>query len=88
MTSVTSAWSSTIVNACALLLEAAGVPIMAGVGLNFADPWGNRIQVVQYDQIQFSKTPAVLVGTGLSHLGKSAAALAELRENGLQADSG
>jgi catechol 2,3-dioxygenase-like lactoylglutathione lyase family enzyme len=47
------------------------------------DPWGNRLQLVQYSEIQFSKTPSVLAGMGLEGLEKSESALAELREKGL-----
>jgi catechol 2,3-dioxygenase-like lactoylglutathione lyase family enzyme len=65
------------------VLEEAGVEILGGRGLDFRDPWGNRIQVVDYADIQFSKTPGVLDGMGLSGLAKSQAALAELREKGL-----
>ena len=63
-------------------LEAAGAQIVPGRGLDFLDPWGNRIQVVGYGDIQFSKTPAVMRGMGLE-LPKSERAFAELRENGL-----
>jgi lactoylglutathione lyase len=49
---------------------------------DFRDPWGNRVQVVQYSEIQFSKAPAVLDGMGLE-LDKSPAALEELRGKGL-----
>jgi lactoylglutathione lyase len=50
---------------------------------DFHDPWGNHVQVVQYSEIQFSKTAAVLAGMGLEGLGKSEAALRELSEKGL-----
>jgi catechol 2,3-dioxygenase-like lactoylglutathione lyase family enzyme len=50
---------------------------------DFHDPFGNRIQVVQYDRIQFLKHERVLSGMGLPELGKSEDALAELRANGL-----
>jgi lactoylglutathione lyase len=50
---------------------------------NFRDPWGNWVQVVQYEDIQFSKTPEVLTGMGLGDLEKSDSALQELREKGL-----
>jgi catechol 2,3-dioxygenase-like lactoylglutathione lyase family enzyme len=50
---------------------------------NFRDPWGNWVQVVQYGDIQFSKTPEVLRGMGLDGLEKSPQALEELREKGL-----
>jgi lactoylglutathione lyase len=60
-----------------------GVPILPGRGLDFLDPWGNRVEVVQYDAIQFSKTGAVLQGMGLGGLGKTAAAERELRDKGL-----
>jgi lactoylglutathione lyase len=63
-------------------LEAAQAEILPGRGLDFRDPSGNRVQVVQYDQIQFTKSSEVLGGMGLE-LGKTAEALAELREKGL-----
>jgi catechol 2,3-dioxygenase-like lactoylglutathione lyase family enzyme len=65
-------------------LEQAGAEILPGRGLDFRDPWGNHVQVVQYSDIQFSKTPAVLRGMGLEGLGKSEAALRELRAKGLE----
>ena len=63
-------------------LAAAEVSILPGRGLDFRDPFGNRVQVVQYDQIQFTKAGPVLRGMGLA-LGKTEAAIAELRANGL-----
>jgi predicted enzyme related to lactoylglutathione lyase len=50
---------------------------------DFRDPWGNRWQVVAYHDIQFTKTPRILDGMGLSDLDKSERALAELRAKGL-----
>jgi predicted enzyme related to lactoylglutathione lyase len=67
-------------------LEEGGVEILPGRGLDFLDPWGNRIQVVDYREVQFSKTPAVLRGMGLDGLGKAERALAELRDKGLADD--
>jgi catechol 2,3-dioxygenase-like lactoylglutathione lyase family enzyme len=66
-------------------LEEAGVEIIGG-GLDFRDPWGNRIQVVQYDEIQFTKTPGVLRTMGLDGLGKTPEAEAELRGKGVVGD--
>ena len=63
-------------------LEAAGAEILPGRGLDFADPWGNRIQVVQYDEVQFTKAEQILRGMGLE-LGKTEKAVAELRTKGL-----
>jgi catechol 2,3-dioxygenase-like lactoylglutathione lyase family enzyme len=63
-------------------LVAAGAQILPSRGLDFLDPWGNRIQVVEYGEIQFSKTPEVMRGMGL-RLTKSERALAELREAGM-----
>jgi len=63
-------------------LESAGVAIRPGRGLDFLDPWGNYVQVVQYDEVQFTKAERVLRGMGLN-LGKTQAALAELRAKGL-----
>ena len=65
----------------ALLAE--GVALLPGPRVDFRDPFGNRVQVVQYDQIKFLKAPQVLTGMGLPSLGKSDAAMAELRSNGL-----
>jgi lactoylglutathione lyase len=48
------------------VLEAAGVEILPGRFLDFLDPWGNRVQVVQYDQIRFAKTSEVLHEMGLA----------------------
>jgi catechol 2,3-dioxygenase-like lactoylglutathione lyase family enzyme len=63
-------------------LEAAGAEILPGRGVDFLDPDGNHVQVVQYDEVQFTKTPRILEGMGLE-LGKSEQALAELRDKGL-----
>jgi lactoylglutathione lyase len=63
-------------------LEQAGAEILPGRGLDFRDPWGNHVQVVQYDQIQFTKADHVLRGMGVE-LGKTDQAAAELRERGL-----
>ena len=52
-------------------------------GHDFLDPWGNHWQVVDYRDVQFAKTDRVLGGMGLSVLGKSERALAELRAKGL-----
>jgi lactoylglutathione lyase len=64
-------------------LVEAGVEILPGRGLDFRDPWGNRIQIVQYDELQFVKAPAVLRAMGLAGLGKTASALAELEAKGV-----
>jgi len=63
-------------------LEAAGVEILPGRFFDVRDPSGNRVQIVQYDQIQFTKTERILAGMGLD-LEKSDRALAELRAKGL-----
>jgi catechol 2,3-dioxygenase-like lactoylglutathione lyase family enzyme len=63
-------------------LEAAGAEILPGRGLDFLDPWGNHVQVVEYGDVQFSKTAEVMRGMGLE-LPKSAKSLAELQEKGL-----
>ncbi|MGH7846750.1 MAG: VOC family protein [Candidatus Binatia bacterium] len=51
--------------------------------LNFRDPWGNRIEVVPYDDIQFTKASHVLKGMGAGVLKKTANAIAELRKKGM-----
>lgn len=64
-------------------LRNAGVSVPAGGALRFRDPWGNNIEVVDYRDVQFTKTAAVLAGMGTGELGKSESARAELREKGL-----
>jgi len=63
-------------------LEEAGVEVRPGRRLDFQDPWGNTVEVVQYDQVQFTKTERVLRGMGL-RLGKTPQALAELEAKDL-----
>lgn len=67
-------------------LAEAGVAVLPGPFLDFLDPWGNRIEIIGYENIQFSKAPHVLRGMGLSHLSKSAEAIAELAERGMAPD--
>jgi predicted enzyme related to lactoylglutathione lyase len=64
-------------------LEAAGVSIIEGPFLDFRDPWGNRIEIVDYGSIQFTKAPNVLRGMGLDHLPKSDSAKQQLTEKGM-----
>ena len=65
-------------------LRELGVPV-TGRGLDFHDPWGNLIQVVDYRDVQFTKTDKVLQAIGLEHLEKSDSALKELRAKGVGA---
>jgi lactoylglutathione lyase len=67
-------------------LDEAGVKILPGPFLDFYDPWGNRVEIVGYDGIQFTKAPNVLRGMGLSNLSKSAKAIEELAEKGMAPD--
>ena len=69
-------------------LVSAGVEIQPGRGLDFVDPWGNHIQVVDYRDIQFTKASDVLRGMGLDDLDKSDSALEELRKKGLSGAGG
>ena len=64
-------------------LGEAGVSVRPSGSLDFQDPWGNHVQVVDYRDIQFSKTPAVLRAMDLDGLDKSEAARREIRERGL-----
>jgi lactoylglutathione lyase len=67
-------------------LKALGVELLPGAGLDFLDPWGNRVQIVQYSEIQFTKAPQVLKGMRLERLEKSATALKELAAKGMAAE--
>jgi lactoylglutathione lyase len=65
-------------------LKEAGVEIIPSRGLNFRDPWGNRVEIVEYADVQFIKDAGVLGGMGLDGLPKSAEALRELEQKGLR----
>jgi catechol 2,3-dioxygenase-like lactoylglutathione lyase family enzyme len=52
-------------------------------GNTFVDPWGNNVQVVAYEDLQFTKAPEILRGMGLGGLQKTAEATEELRAKGL-----
>ena len=56
---------------------------LIGDRLNFRDRWGNRIEVVSYNDIQFTKASHVLKGMGLNDLPKTAAAIDELKKKGM-----
>jgi len=64
------------------LAEAAGATLLDGAFLDFLDPWGNRVEVVEYADIQFTKADNVLRGMQLQ-LGKSEAAAGELAAKGM-----
>jgi lactoylglutathione lyase len=59
--------------------EALGARMVEGPFLDFLDPWGNRIEIIEYSNIQFTKAPAVLRGMGLA-LQKNEKAKKELAE--------
>jgi lactoylglutathione lyase len=67
-------------------LSSAGVKALPGRFLDFLDPWGNRIEIVGYDKIQFTKAPHVLRGMGLTRLVKTPEAIKELAEKGMAPD--
>jgi catechol 2,3-dioxygenase-like lactoylglutathione lyase family enzyme len=66
-------------------LEREGVRVQASGSLDFVDPWGNHVQVVDYRDVQFTKTPEVLDAMDLGDLRKSESALRELRGKGIAA---
>ena len=64
-------------------LADAGIEPLPGPFLDFLDPWGNRVEIVGYDNIQFTKAPNVLRGMGLAHLSKNDNAIKELTNKGM-----
>jgi len=64
------------------LAKAAGAHFVDGPFLDFLDPWGNRLEVVEYANIQFTKAPHVMRGMGLA-LGKNDNARKELADKGM-----
>ena len=67
-------------------LEADGVTLVHERRLDFLDPWGNRVEVVDYRDIQFLKDPRVLDALGLPGLGKSDGARRELADKGIEVE--
>jgi catechol 2,3-dioxygenase-like lactoylglutathione lyase family enzyme len=63
-------------------VEAAGGKLIPGPFLDFLDPWGNRVEVIEYSNIQFTKAPHVLRAMGF-HLDKNENARRELAEKGM-----
>jgi lactoylglutathione lyase len=64
-------------------LEAAGVAPLDGPFLDFRDPWGNRVEIVDYENVQFTKAPNVLRGMGLLQMAKNDKAKKELADKGM-----
>lgn len=64
-------------------LAEARIEPLPGPFLDFLDPWGNRIEIVGYANIQFTKAPHVLRGMGMAHLSKTPSAIKELAEKGM-----
>src|SRR5882672_7624941 len=64
-------------------LADAGIKTLPGPFLDFLDPWGNRVEIVGYDNVQFTKAPNVLRGMGLTHLSKNEKAIKELAGKGM-----
>jgi lactoylglutathione lyase len=62
--------------------EAAGARLLPGPFLDFLDPWGNRVEVVEYANVQFTKARHVQRGMGVT-LGKNAKARQELAAKGM-----
>ncbi len=64
------------------LAAAAGAELLAGPFLDFLDPWGNRVEVIDYADVQFTKAPGILRGMELD-LRKSEKAQRELAQKGM-----
>jgi lactoylglutathione lyase len=69
-------------------LAEVGVEPLPGPFLDFLDPWGNRIEIIGYENIQFTKAPHVLRGMGLAHLSKNEKEIKELTDKGMAPDEG
>jgi lactoylglutathione lyase len=65
-------------------VEREGLEVVPGRGLDFLDPWGNRFEVVDYRDIQFSRLPGVMRKLGVEGLEKRSSALDEIRSRGLE----
>lgn len=64
-------------------LNELGIEIVSDRFMDFYDPWGNRIEIIGYEGIQFTKADHVLRGMGLEDLGKTEKAIEELTAKGM-----
>ena len=69
------------------LAKTAGARMVEGPFLDFLDPWGNRLEIVEYANVQFTKAPHILRGMGLA-LDKNEKARRELAETGMAVERG
>ena len=67
------------------LAQAAGARMVEGPFLDFLDPWGNRLEIIEYSNIQFTKAENVMRGMGLA-LTKNEKAKQELADKGMAAE--
>ena len=65
------------------VLDKLGIELLSERFIDFHDPWGNRIEIVGYEGIQFTKAENVLKGMRLDGLGKSEKAINELAGKGM-----
>lgn len=59
------------------LAQQAGAEFVNNDDLEFYDPWGNRVQIVEYKDIQYTKDPKVMESMGV-YLQKTETALDEI----------
>ena len=64
------------------VIEDAGIKIVPGGFLDILDPWNNRIEIVEYRGLQFTKAAAILAAMGVSPE-KSDDARRQLRDKGM-----
>ena len=69
-----------------IAMDATRFEVLDTAGLDLRDPWGNRVQIVEYGEIQFTKADHVLAGMDLEELEKSSSAIEELAEKGMAPD--
>jgi len=65
------------------ILDDKGIAFLSERFMDFHDPWGNRIEIVGYDGIQFTKAENVLRGMELDGLAKTDAAIKQLADKGM-----
>ena len=59
-----------------------GIALLDGPFCDFLDPWNNRVEIVEYRNLQFTKSPGALAKLGVDPA-KSAEAERELRDKGM-----
>lgn len=59
-----------------------GIALLPGSTFTFLDPWGNRVEIISYQNVMFSKLPKILQQMNMSDLSKNDNAINKMNKKG------